>query len=262
MEEIEPRLATATLKELKLRWMNGIMFYLRYDVPLVYGHTIYVDSPWALTSISQNQFWDNVQLGSVGAVKVSGILSVDISDWQSNGVVYNKPAERCTRPQIEHEVLTQIRQHLAGTDQAHALDDENILRSFVDEDIYLPNPAGVAVNLEPLLINTPGSWACRPDAVTEIENLFLASDYVRTYTDLATMEGANEAARRAVNGILLQSKSTEPLCRLWPLSYPGGWFTWQRRWDRSRLMRADRPGFERAAELIKQLDEWSSKLKR
>jgi uncharacterized protein with NAD-binding domain and iron-sulfur cluster len=35
-----------------------------------------------------------------------------------------------------------------------------------------------------------------------IPNLFLASDYVRTHTDLATMEGANEAARRAVNGLL------------------------------------------------------------
>ena len=40
------------------------------------------------------------------------------------------------------------------------------------------------------------------DAVTRIGNLFLAADFVRTHTDLATMEGANEAARRAVNGIL------------------------------------------------------------
>ena len=38
--------------------------------------------------------------------------------------------------------------------------------------------------------------------MTAIPNLFLASDYVQTFTDLATMEGANEAARRAVNGIL------------------------------------------------------------
>ena len=49
-------------------------------------------------------------------------------------------------------------------------------------------------------MNTKGSWADRPDATTRIPNLMLAADYVRTYTDLATMEGANEAARRAVNG--------------------------------------------------------------
>jgi hypothetical protein len=57
-------------------------------------------------------------------------------------------------------------------------------------------------NLEPLFINTINSWQSRPNAWTEIGNLFLASDYVKTSTDLATMEGANEAARRAVNALL------------------------------------------------------------
>jgi hypothetical protein len=50
----------------------------------------------------------------------------------------------------------------------------------------------------------------------------LASDYVQTFTDLATMEGANEAARRAVNAILEASGSDAELCRLWPLQDPGG----------------------------------------
>jgi uncharacterized protein with NAD-binding domain and iron-sulfur cluster len=247
----EPGLAT--LDKLQLRWMNGVMFYLRKDVPLVRGHTIYVDSPWALTSISQRQFWGRVELGSVGGVKVSGVLSVDVSDWDSDGVVYHKPAKWCSKSEIEREVLTQIRQHLARTDWAHALDDYNIAGSFVDEDIVFPNH-GASVNLEPLLINTAGSWAHRPKAVTEIENLFLASDYVRTYTDLATMEGANEAARRAVNGILDRSGSTQPQCGVWPLHDPGGLFSWQRRSDRKRLSHANPPAFGRAAELIEQLE--------
>ena len=56
--------------------------------------------------------------------------------------------------------------------------------------------------------------------MTAIENLMLASDYVRTFTDLATMEGANEAARRAVNGILAASGSRAPRCEVWPLREP------------------------------------------
>ena len=69
-------------------------------------------------------------------------------------------------------------------------------------------------------MNTKGSWADRPDAVTRIPNLFLAADYVRTYTDLATMEGANEAARRAVNGILDATRSRAKRCEVWPLREP------------------------------------------
>ena len=48
----------------------------------------------------------------------------------------------------------------------------------------------------------------------------MASDYVQTNTDLASMEGANEAARRAVNSILQDSDSSELPCRIWKLREP------------------------------------------
>ncbi len=69
-------------------------------------------------------------------------------------------------------------------------------------------------------MNLVDTWALRPEATTAIPNLFLASDYVRTHTDLATMEGANEAARRAVNGLLDAVKFDGPRCELWPLHEP------------------------------------------
>ena len=95
-----------------------------------------------------------------------------------------------------------------------------MLAWFLDPAIQFPNPTG-ATNLEPLLINTAGSWADRPDAATRIPNLFLAADFVRTHTDLATMEGANEAARRAVNGILDATGSGARRCAVWKLREPG-----------------------------------------
>src|SRR6185437_12257514 len=165
-----------------------------------------------------------------------GILSVDVSDWESPGKFCKKPASSCTKQEIIDEVLAQLREHLKHTGK-DVLADGNIVGCFVDEDIRLPNPGGATVNLEPLLINTTGSWKNRPQAYTKIENLFLASDYVRTYTDLATMEGANEAARRAVNAILKSSHSTEPICDTWPLHYPGWLYTWLRYRDRGRLLR-------------------------
>jgi hypothetical protein len=124
------------------------------------------------------------------------------------------------------------------------LENANLLRWYLDNDVRFPDlnrAHGVRddINLEPLLINTAGSWAWRPEATTRIENLVLASDYVRTFTDLATMEGANEAARRAVNGILERSGSSEPKCAVWPLREPTV-FLPARRIDQWRYRRGQR----------------------
>src|ERR1700681_2275576 len=54
------------LGELRTEWMNGIQFYLETDQPLTDGHAIYLDSNWALTSISQRQFWRNYDLSNYG----------------------------------------------------------------------------------------------------------------------------------------------------------------------------------------------------
>src|SRR5262249_57329127 len=75
-------------------------------------------------------------------------------------------------------------------------------------------------NGEPFLETPAEPGARRREATTAIPNLFLASDYVRTHTDLATMEGANEAARRAVNGLLDAVKFDGPRCEIWPLHEP------------------------------------------
>jgi len=220
--EVMARLAPAQLKEvepafgrlhlLRTRWMNGIQFFLKRDVPLTHGHVIYNDSPFALTSISQHQFWTDVELAQMGDGTVAGVLSVDISDWDKPGMLYHRSARRLRPEQIKDEVWAQLKHHVD-------LDDDDLHSWFLDPDICDAGERGCK-NAEPLLINTRGSWALRPEATTEVENLFLASDYVRTFTDLATMEGANEAARRAVNGILEASGSSERPCDVLKLPEP------------------------------------------
>ena len=86
---------------------------------------------------------------------------------------------------------------------------------------------GTTANEEPLLVNLVDTWKLRPEAVSKIPNLFLASDYVRTYTDLATMEAANEAARRAVNGILDAAGSGAARCGVWQLHEPEIFAPWR-----------------------------------
>jgi uncharacterized protein with NAD-binding domain and iron-sulfur cluster len=212
LRALEP--AFAGLDRLVTRWMNGVLFYLDRDVPLVNGHAIHIDSEWALTSISQPQFWKDVDLARYGDGRVKGILSVDVSEWDTPGRRTGKVAMRCTKEEIRAEVWGQLEDHLE-----EQIDERHVIAWFLDPAITFPNPTEAA-NLEPLLINTAGSWADRPGVTTRIPNLLLAADYVRTNTDLATMEGANEAARRAVNAILDRERSAARRCDVYALPEP------------------------------------------
>ena len=216
MVEAAPELAN--VKKLQTDWMNGIQFYWDRDVPEVHGHVMYIDSPWSLTSVSQKQFWEHIDLSQYANGDVRGVLSVDISDWETPGILFKKKASECTREEIKQEVLAQVKGHLSDAGRNN-VDEAKLLYWHLDPDIVL-DPPGETRNLEPLLINTINSWEDRPPAACGIPNMALASDYVQTFTDLATMEGANEAARRAVNAILDSYNDPSARCRVWPLSEP------------------------------------------
>jgi uncharacterized protein with NAD-binding domain and iron-sulfur cluster len=206
------------VERLDTAWMNGIQFYLTEDVPLARGHQAYTDSPWALTAISQRQFWDEgpFDVGADNDGAVQGVLSVIVSDWETPGVVYDKPARECSREEIKTEVWHQLAAHLNR--DAERL-SEDVLYDWVLDPAIVEGGSGMT-NAEPLLINTVDSLRHRPRAVTEAPNLVLAADYVRTETDLATMESANEAARRAVRGILDRTGVAADPPEVWGLDEP------------------------------------------
>ena len=203
--------------QLEEAWMNGIQFYLKEDVDLVHGHGIYYDSPWALTTISQRQFWEEYDFSS--HEEVSGILSVCISNWNDPGIVYGKPARECTRAEIRDEVITQLELHLSP-ENGVAFSEELVRDWYLDPAISFDSEGIVENNSEPLFINSVGSLKNRPEPVTAAENVMVATDYTRTNSELACMESANEAARRAVNGIVARSDNSAEACRLWQLTLP------------------------------------------
>ncbi len=212
----DPRLRG--IGNLRTDWMNGIQYFLNRPPNVVIpGHVAHLDSPWAITAIDQGAFWRKDISAGYGDGTVRDVYSVDVSDWFTPGIVYGRPAADCTPAEIAHEVWEQMKRGL-NVDQP-ILTDDMLDRYFLDPAIHWPNgPHRRADNSEQLLINTPGSWADRPEAVTGIPNLFLAADYVRNDIDLATMEGANEAGRAAANGILAaagSSKSPAPIKTLW-----------------------------------------------
>ncbi|MBS1666130.1 MAG: FAD-dependent oxidoreductase [Bacteroidetes bacterium] len=231
-------------------WMTGVQYYLNEVVTLNHGHIIFADSPWAVTAISQSQFWPNFPMSEFADGKVKTVLSCDVSNWDQPGIllwpkdddtaadpvtengVY-KIAKKCTPEQIKKEVWAQMKKSLV-VDGKSMLSDEMIHTWFIDRDIKFEGDY-FSKNNEPLLVNKVDTWRLRPCSYCAIPNLFFAADYVRTHTDLATMEGANEAARRAVNNILEASGDDSTPCEIWDLHEP--WlFAHLRNHDKKRYL--------------------------
>lgn len=207
-------------------WMNGIQYYLNENVKVNDGHIIFSDTEWALTAISQVQFWGDYKLSDCYNGKVKGILSVDISDWKITpykGML----AKDCDAPTVEKYVWEQLEKSL-NVNGKQVIDRSMIEFYYIDRDIHWNKKSRQNVNREPLLVNKVNTWALRPTAATHIENLFLASDYVRTNTDLATMEGANEASRRAVNCIIDADGNSHPYAQIFKFNEP--WFFLPKKW--------------------------------
>jgi uncharacterized protein with NAD-binding domain and iron-sulfur cluster len=215
---LDPRLKL--MDELFVDWMNGIQFYLSKPLNIVRGHMTFIDAPWALTALTQGQFWsDRKFTRDYGDGRVVDCLSVDVSDWDTPGIVYGKPAKRCSRGQVAREVLEQIKAHL-NDNGSDVLTDDMIHSWHLDPAIAWHKSRRRNSNDEPLLVNTVGTWPKRPRARTRIPNLFLAGDYVQTNVDLATMEGANESGRAAVNALLEASGSKASRVRMFSLYDP------------------------------------------
>lgn len=193
------------LRHLFTDWMVGIQFFLKRPVELTHGHVTFIDSPWALTALTQGQFWsDRVIADDYGDGDVVDILSVDISNWDAPGVLSDRTGKQSRPHEIAAEVLAQIRRH----DTAAAVLGEGIIHSwFLDPGVQWQPRRRRNRNATPLLVNTADSWRRRPQARTRIPNLLMSGDFVQTDIDLATMEGANESARHAVNVILDEAGS-------------------------------------------------------
>jgi uncharacterized protein with NAD-binding domain and iron-sulfur cluster len=235
-------------------WMSGIQFYLRESFQSVRGHLIAIDSPWSITALEQTQFWQDVDRlpSDVKAVISVDIAAWDKPGRFLRKEAFNCSDEEIAHEVWEELKLLVARgdqprllrdDMLRGGALAKGFSfhvDESLVdladrkkqgayehgRSIilsresrdraVEADAVLPHVWGprLRFNAEPLLINCVGTAELRPEARTGIQNMFLAADYVQTETDLACMEGANEAARRAVNALLDADNSDATRCEL------------------------------------------------
>lgn len=222
------RLAGVDVLRHEVRSMTGLQFYLDEALKISpkMGHALYVDTEWALTSIAQSNFWRAPfdDLGIWGSGNIRTIWSTIVSDWES---AYpsgggGDDANHSSRPELRDSSFAQLAASLNG-DGVQRFDPASVVAWNLDAALTPGpevGPRAAACNKMQLLVNQPKRWSCRPDpAPAGLSNLLLASDYVRTNTDLATMEAANEAARVAVNAMLQREGIPYP-CAVHELYYP------------------------------------------
>ncbi|WP_437994903.1 NAD(P)-binding protein [Sorangium sp. So ce185] len=204
-----------------LQHLTGIQFFFPTDVMVREGHTLYLDSPWRLSSISQPRFWHR-RRDITDAYR--GLLSVDIgnvytkggrTDGAGAGQPQGKTMWESTRNEIAEEVWSQV---VATLDP----DVRAPKPTYYHIDEYLefdPKTDRPIRNGAPYLVNRPSDWRRRPGTPgayqVQCGRWMLAGTYMQTYTRLTTMEAANESGRHAANAILDDLQRREP-----SLSFP------------------------------------------
>ncbi|MBL7736041.1 MAG: FAD-dependent oxidoreductase [Chitinophagaceae bacterium] len=246
---IDPTLRLLPRLAEHIEWMSGIVFYLNRDLNIANGHITITDSPWAITMISQTPYWKDYlrekPLPEFKGQKIRTVLSVVVSNWDAEGILYpGLTVKQMSFDQIKKEVWAQIEKCVffdLKTKQPFCLKEADCCHelTFLDDSIVVnyKDPSRL-FNKEPLLVNSVTTHSLRPDAHTRLDNFFLASDYVKTNSDLADMDTANEAAKRAVNGILLQ-EGKRGFCKTATYALPSvlGLFALARKMDERNFRR-------------------------
>lgn len=193
------------LDKLSTEESSGLQLYFEESLADKFprGWIAFLDSPWSIIGFYQEN--ESYQQGTIKST-----LTLTWSNFDEPGAL-GKPARKCTAEEIKNDILAQIYM----TKGLEFLRDVKIAAWYVDHEIEFSANTGVMVKHHaPLFIQLANSFQDQPEAYTEINNLFLAAEYVRTTYDLATMEAANEAGRRATNAILKSTNHPSAPCYL------------------------------------------------
>ena len=96
------------------------------------GHVLYVDSPWALSSISQAQVWSNREFSrDYDDGTARECMSIDISDFNEPGTLFGQPARLLAPEKIVRGAWQQMKAHLNDTG-TEVLSDDLILSWYMD----------------------------------------------------------------------------------------------------------------------------------
>ena len=209
----------------RLQTLSGAQYFFGHQVGLTKGFGYFLDSEWALTSLTHTEHWKMPRvLWRDGYLSV---VSIDIGDVRTKSRETGRCLWDASRDEAAREIWRQIETG-AGRGPEHPA-CRRPLYYYLDEGLEF-GPSGVLRNRTPFLINVAGDWRRRPGPepfdphdpiapasrrespvvwqaphggyLVHFGRVVFAGTYLRTFTRLTTMEAANESGRHAVNAIL------------------------------------------------------------
>ena len=185
-------LKISSIKELAKRsyqLMMSIQLYFDKKINLPYKNTaMYIpDSPWQLVIEPQGAIWGKKYKG------IADFWCIGLCDPIHPGLLIKKPFVECSQEEIKQEVWYQITQ--SEFNKYLHLDAVQIIDYNV-WDTYVYNGKKLDT-YEPKFSTNQGTFYLRPENKTHLKNMYFATAYTKTDTDMFEMESAAESGRRA-----------------------------------------------------------------
>jgi hypothetical protein len=179
--------ALSQLRYLRTRAMAAFNIYFKRRIPnMPKGHVNLMDSKFGISFIDVSQIWKGYDVT---------VLNLIASDFTG--------LEGLSPDAAMVQLIMDLRRYFPdlSTDDIAKIDFQNH-------------------HAEPLFMNNVGGWAFRPEASTNVPNLYLAGDYCRSHIDLVSMEGAISTGLLAAEAVRKDEGLPDPVEILMPPTYP------------------------------------------
>lgn len=204
----------------------GCQFFLK-EIPPKFQECLlgaFFDSPWKIVYLLEaSPIWKNPRFPE----PIKAVLSVTLSNIFEKGIIYDKAFYQCSPEEVKKELLAQIgitdpEKYIVGYSLDPTISRITLKEYHENYDFYKfydaapPNDEGfVWVQETGLFIDTPTSSSQALTPNTEIENLFLAGEFIQTTPcKIPTMERANQSGKlcaKQIFGYFHQSYDEERL---------------------------------------------------
>lgn len=169
-----------------------------------------IESPWDLIILQYDQLYSNTQL-CFDIPNAIGGWSVTVCTAYTPGIVFNKPFNQCSYEESVIEIWAQI----MGSSQLRKLIvekngfdlDKNMIIKWTNfwPTYNYDSVTKKLITSEPKFTNNAGSYALRPSFKTHINNLYIATAYIKETIDIFSMEAAAIAGKFVANHITNKS---------------------------------------------------------